>query len=106
MTVRMGRGRFYRTREKKGFNAEVAWVVKQAKADLKLTSPISVEFDLYPPDNRRRDMDNVVKTLQDALTEAGVWVDDHQINHLTVRRHKARKTGGFVICQVRESAPA
>ena len=93
------------TRKKKGFNAEVAWVVKQAKADVRLAKPLTVEFDLYPPDNRRRDMDNVVKSLQDALTAAGVWVDDYQIEHLTVRRHKARKAGGFVICQVRESAP-
>jgi hypothetical protein len=31
-----------------------------------------VEILLYPPDNRRRDIDNYTKGLFDALTHAGV----------------------------------
>ena len=38
--------------------------------------PVQVELDLYPPDNRRRDIDNSQKSLLDALTCAGVYEDD------------------------------
>lgn len=34
---------------------------------------------MYPPDRRRRDMDNVKKALWDALTKAGVWADDSDV---------------------------
>lgn len=33
----------------------------------------------YPPDRRRRDIDNHRKAYRDALTNAGVWGDDTQI---------------------------
>ncbi len=36
--------------------------------------------ELYPPDKRRRDLDNFDgKALWDALTKAGVWKDDSQV---------------------------
>ena len=54
-----------------------------------LTEPLSgrlkVEMELSPPDRRRRDIDNYCKGLFDALTETGkVWIDDEQIDHLTI----------------------
>lgn len=41
---------------------------------------LSVEF--YPPDNRRRDLDNLLKCLQDSLQCAGLYEDDSQIKEL------------------------
>jgi crossover junction endodeoxyribonuclease RusA len=41
---------------------------------------------VYPPDKRRRDLDNVLKALLDALCHAGAYNDDSQIDLLTVRR--------------------
>jgi len=47
---------------------------------------IALMMDAFPPDNRRRDMDNVAKPVLDALQHAGVYIDDSQIDQLYVRR--------------------
>jgi crossover junction endodeoxyribonuclease RusA len=47
---------------------------------------LSVTIALSPPDRRRRDIDNYSKALLDALTHAGVWADDSQIDDLRIVR--------------------
>lgn len=52
-----------------------------------LTGRLAVDVRLYPPDRLRRDIDNFGgKALLDALTEAGVWRDDSQLDELRIRR--------------------
>ena len=48
------------------------------------TAPAAVEILLFPPDARRRDIDNYNKALFDALTHAGVWEDDSQVQRMLV----------------------
>lgn len=48
------------------------------------SEPASVEVILYPPDARRRDIDNYNKALLDSLTHAGVWEDDSQVKRMLV----------------------
>ncbi len=48
------------------------------------TAAAAVEIVLYPPDARRRDIDNYNKALFDALTHAGVWEDDSQVKRMLV----------------------
>ncbi|MFA1646288.1 MAG: RusA family crossover junction endodeoxyribonuclease [Enterobacteriaceae bacterium] len=48
------------------------------------TAPAAVEIILFPPDSRRRDIDNYNKALFDALTHAGVWEDDSQVKRMLV----------------------
>ncbi len=53
-----------------------------------LAGPLEVSILLFPPDHRRRDIDNVQKALLDALQHAGVYRDDSQIVRLTIeKRH-------------------
>lgn len=51
-----------------------------------LTGRLAVELDLYPPDHRRRDLDNLPKAVLDALQHGGAYLDDSQIIRLTLQK--------------------
>jgi crossover junction endodeoxyribonuclease RusA len=54
---------------------------------------LKVVVAVYPPDNRRRDLDNLCKALLDAMEYAGVYVDDSQIYDLRIWRSTVEKDG-------------
>jgi crossover junction endodeoxyribonuclease RusA len=60
---------------------------------------VSVHIEAWMPDKRRRDLDNLLKSLLDSLTHAGVWDDDSQIDGLAIWR--APLIGGMVKVEVR-----
>jgi crossover junction endodeoxyribonuclease RusA len=64
-----------------------------ARRPVPLTGPLAVEVAVYPPDNRRRDIDNVQKALLDALAHGGAYHDDSQIARLTIERHPVAPGG-------------
>ena len=47
---------------------------------------LRVEIEVYPPDRRKRDIDNVCIATLDALAKAGVYQDDSQIDVLLITR--------------------
>ena len=51
-----------------------------------LTGPLLVEIDIFPPDRRRRDIDNCLKSLLDALQCGGAYLDDSQIVQLHIEK--------------------
>lgn len=57
----------------------------------------------YPPDKRKRDLDNLVKATQDALQHAGCYENDCDIDGLRVERGDVIKGGRIkvIICQHR-----
>ena len=99
-TVRHGGGRHYLTDDVKRYRMNVA-IMAKAQCDIAYTGPISVVAEIYPPDNKRRDLDNVWKTAGDALTHAGVWLDDFQIQDLRLIRMEKRN-GGHVVINIAE----
>ena len=54
---------------------------------------IALAMDAFPPDRRRRDLDNLPKAVQDSLAHAGVYEDDSQIDLLIVRRRQVVRGG-------------
>lgn len=55
---------------------------------------VAVKVIAYPPDSRKRDLDNLLKSLLDALTHAGMFEDDSHIDDLHITRASVR--GGRV----------
>lgn len=58
---------------------------------------LAVVIVAHPPDRRKRDLDNLPKAVLDALTHAGVWDDDSQIDDLRIMRGQVVKGGGLVV---------
>jgi crossover junction endodeoxyribonuclease RusA len=77
---------------------------------------LSFTLAVFPPDKRVRDLDNVIKAVQDAATHAGLWPDDFSICELHVirgtayrrigkRRHEG-VPGGLVVLGVAKTDPS
>ena len=58
---------------------------------------IALAMDAFPPDRRRRDLDNIQKPVLDALEHAGVYADDSQIDLLVTRRREAVPEGRLLV---------
>ena len=59
---------------------------------------LAVRILAFMPDKRRRDLDNILKAALDALTHAGVWGDDSQVDSLLIER--APTLGGMLKVEV------
>jgi crossover junction endodeoxyribonuclease RusA len=58
-----------------------------------LQGPLAVKVEVYPPDNRRRDLDNILKALFDALGHGKAYYDDSQIVELHVKKYEVTPGG-------------
>ena len=62
-----------------------------------LEGRLSLHVSLYPPDRRKRDVDNVLKPLLDAMEQAGCFENDNQIDELHIIRREVEKGGSCVV---------
>lgn len=63
-----------------------------------LVGPLKLTATFHPPDNRRRDLDNLPKALLDALKHAGLYADDSQIRHMDIRFGPVVPGGRAAVC--------
>ncbi len=82
-----------------------AVLIRGPGVSLPLTGRLRLTLVLTAPDRRRRDLDNCIKPIQDALTHAGVWLDDEQIDILTAHRNPPDPQQPGVYVAISEVAP-
>lgn len=79
------------------FRKNVLAAVLSAGSPPRLRGHLRLEGAFYPPDSRKRDLDNVLKSLLDAMQEAGVYGDDCQVREIDIRFGPVVKDGKAVI---------
>lgn len=79
------------------FRSDVKKIVGLVKP---IEGNIYLKVFVMMPDKRKRDLDNILKATQDALTHSGIWVDDSQITHLEVIKKEMIK-GGMIIVEIK-----
>ena len=90
-------GRHLISEQGRAYRAKVTAQVWNEKQTHKLADRLSVSILCYPPDRRRRDLDNVLKAALDALVFAGVMLDDSQIDRLAIERCAGQVPGRLEI---------
>lgn len=68
------------------YRETVFWSTASFRNRFSAQERLSVYIDAFPPDKRKRDLDNILKSLLDALQKSGVYQDDSQIDNLTIVR--------------------
>ncbi|MEM7231769.1 MAG: RusA family crossover junction endodeoxyribonuclease [Planctomycetota bacterium] len=89
--------RTYLTHDARRYRDEVRAAIPRTVESM--TGELEVDLILLPPDARRRDIDNSLKAILDALESAGVYADDSQVARLSVERGQVCP-GGRVLVEI------
>jgi crossover junction endodeoxyribonuclease RusA len=89
-------GRPVLSKEARAYRSQVRRIAI-AKGLKPLMVPIAIRIDIAPPDDRRRDCDNVQKAVIDALQHAGVFWDDSQVVWLLSIKHQSKPNGNVKV---------
>lgn len=102
--VKTQRGVFISQRGKKFRDDLLRDAMEQVGERLNITDKVKVEIVVWPPDKRKRDLDNIKKPLFDAMTHAGLWEDDSLIDQDFTYRGDV-VFGGRIYIKVSEASP-
>jgi Holliday junction resolvase RusA-like endonuclease len=89
------------SREGRRFRERVVAILAALRVQ-PMNGPLAVEVDIYPPDRRRRDIDNVQKALLDALQHGRAYADDSQIVRLVLTKREPTE-GGRTVVRIRNT---
>jgi crossover junction endodeoxyribonuclease RusA len=88
--------------EGKEYRAAVTEIVLRERANRGIMVPTMMKLRAYPPDKRTRDLSNLYKCLEDALQNAGVFIDDYVIAAHDSRRELTTVKGGMIVVTLTE----
>ena len=92
------RGRIVISADGRAYRQTVSYrILEQGIPRDNLNCRLAVRIDAYPPDKRRRDLDNIQKALLDAIVAADVIEDDSLIDALSITRHDACEDGKVIV---------
>jgi len=77
-----GRGRVKTARYKEWLSAAGAIIQAQLKSNERIEGPYAFSMRVARPDKRRRDLSNLLKSMEDLLVALGIVVDDSQCQRI------------------------
>ena len=81
----------------------LAAVIEQLGQHSPLHGRLKVSMRFYQPSARKCDISNYVKTTEDALTKARVWIDDEQIDEEHIYRMQIDRVNPRVEVDIHET---
>ena len=93
---RMARGRIYIAKPGIDYREAVRDIVYEQNLERQMTGRLSLRAELHAPDNRKRDIDNVLKAMLDAVQKCDLIDDDNQFDELIVQRGIVSPGDGWV----------
>jgi Holliday junction resolvase RusA-like endonuclease len=83
----------------KAYKAQVVEAAgRQYRGRRPMQGRLKVYVEFHAPDQRWRDLhDNFTKAWSDALTEAGVWLDDHLVDDFHIKRAACHQPGYLAV---------
>ena len=84
------------SREGRAYREKVAGIAA-GLALRPVEGPLEAEVLVFPPDRRRRDLDNLQKAIFDSLQHAGVYQDDSQIATIHIERCEVVPGGRAIV---------
>lgn len=80
----------YNTHEWRAYKSVANFAIKRQQIK-PVDGDVKLFIQMYPPDNRVRDTDNILKAVFDSLKKAGIYDDDRRVKEHTVRREDELK---------------
>lgn len=77
---------YFISKEGQDFRKKVIFLCHKLPKLYDKTDRLFISIEAFPPDKRRRDLDNILKSLLDSLQHAEIYHDDNQIDKLYIER--------------------
>lgn len=96
-------GHFYTPNKTREYKEKLADIIKTTPRSsarlLAMSDTYGVQAKFYRSNRQRIDVDNLLKTIMDATTTAGLWLDDSQVHEIcgTVEKGSPRPRVEFMI---------
>lgn len=94
--TRFGKHGAYSSPAYKAWQKEVGEIFLAAKAK-EMKPPYKVKYAVGRPDKRNRDIDNLIKPLNDALQRAGILTNDSLVQEINIKWCDAAPKGMVVL---------
>lgn len=92
--VKTREARTYTPKRTRDFEDRLGWLLRRAYRGSPATFPLIAQVEFYATDRRRRDLDNLAKSVFDAGNGI-VWVDDSQIQTTVGHRQRVDADPGI-----------
>lgn len=77
-------GRHFLSPKYKAWKTEAAYVAR-SQTTARISGPFAIQINAVRPDKRRRDLDNILKTLMDLVVFCGITDDDSECQYIEMR---------------------